>query len=139
MAPGSCTTWQSPCVNFPIDFIEQNELANAQGSARRSDASSNKTPILFETPTPPLAPPPSKDLFSKFIKVFIETTQAQALAEPQKRLLKAKTPEIYLGKFHMEYYHFYHKCEEHFETSGNTRTNRTPFVTSFLHGFISLK
>ena len=113
MAPGSCTTRRSPCVNPPVDPTEQDELAGAQGG--RSDAGSD------EAPTPPEAPPPaptSEDLFTKFMKVFMETTQAQAqaLAEPWERPLKARTPETYWGKSHMECYHFCQQCEDHFET-----------------------
>ena len=73
------------------------------------------------------------------MKVFIETTQAQALAEPWKRPLKARTLEIYWGKSHMECYHFYQQCEDYFETSGATGMNCTPFVASFPRSFISLR
>ena len=69
----------------------------------------------------------------------METTQAQALAEPQKRPLKARTTETYWGKSHIECYHFYQQCEDHFETSGATGINHTPFASSFLRGSISLR
>ena len=89
MAPGSCAYW-SPRVNPPLDPAEeQDELAGAQGPVRRSNVESNeaptKAPIPPKAPTPPLVPLSAKDLFTKFIKVFIKTTQAQALAEPQER------------------------------------------------------
>ena len=75
------------------------------------------------------------------MKVFMETTQAQAqaLAEPRERPLKARTPETYWGKSHMECYHFCQQCEDHFETSGATGMNRTPFAASFFCGSISLR
>ena len=104
MALGSRTTRRSPCVNPPVDPTEQDMLAGAQGG--RSDADSNETPTPPEAPTPPLIPPPTKDLFTKFMKVFMETTQVQALAERRERPLKARTPETYWGKSHMECYHF---------------------------------
>ena len=137
MAPGSRTTCRSPCVNTPVDPAgELDELAGAQGG--RSDAGSD------EAPTPPEAPPPaptSEDLFTKFMKVFMETTQAQAqaLAEPRKRLLKARTSETYFGKSHMDCYHFCQQCEDYFETSGATEMNRTPFAATFLRDAISLR
>ena len=137
MAPGSRTTRRSPRVNPPVDPTEQDELAGAQG--RRSDTGSDKAPIPSEAPTPPLVPPPAKDLFTKFMKVFMETTQAQALAEPRERPLKTRTPEIYWSKFHIDCYHFCQQCEDHFKTSGATEINRTPFATTFLRGPISLK
>ena len=95
MAPGSRTTRRSPRVNPPVDPTEQDELAGAQGG--RSDANSDEAPTPPEAPTPTLVPPTSEDLFTKFMKVFMETTQAQAqaLAEPWERPLKARTPETY--------------------------------------------
>ena len=137
MAPESRNTWQSPCVNPPVNILgEQDELA---GAPRRSSAGSDKAPTFFETPTPPLIPPPAEDLFTKFIKVFIETTQAQALAESWKRPLKGRTPETYWGKSHMECYHFCQQCEDHFKTSGATGVNLTPFPASFFRGSINLR
>ena len=102
---------RSPRVNTPVDPAgELDKLAGAQGLARRSNAGSDKAPTEAltppEAPTPLLVPSPAEDLFTKFMKVFMETTQAQALAEPQERSLKARTPEIYLGKSHIECYHF---------------------------------
>ena len=75
------------------------------------------------------------------MKVFIETTQAQAqaLAEPQKRLYKIRTPETYWSKFYMEYYHFFQQCEDYFEIFGATGINYTQFITSFVRGSISLR
>ena len=104
MAPRSLITGQSLRINLPIDPIEQDELAGA-----RSDADSNKALTFPKAPTPPLVSPSSKDLFTKFMKIFMETTQAQvqALAEPWERPLKARTPNTYWGKSHMEYYHIY--------------------------------
>ena len=104
MAPGSRTTRRSPRVNLLADIPgEQDELV---GATRRTNANSGEAPTLSEAPTPSLVPPPAEDLFTKFIKVFMETTQAQAIAEPRERPLKTRTPETYWGKFHMECYHF---------------------------------
>ena len=75
----SCTTRRSYCVNTLVDLAgEQDELVG-QGPAKRSNAGSNEAsteaPTPLEASTPPLVPPTSEDLFTKFIKVFIETTQ----------------------------------------------------------------
>ena len=137
MAPGSCTTRRSPRVNPPANIPEeQNELAGAPG---RSDVGSNKAPTPPEASTPTLVPSPTEDLFTKFMKVFMETIQAQVLAEPRERPLKAKTPETYWSKSHMECYHFCQQYEDHFEISGTTGMNYTPFVASFLRSSISLR
>ena len=137
MAPGSRTTRRSPRVNPPVDPTEQDELAGAQGG--RSNAGSIKAPTPSEAPTPPLVPPTSEDLFTKFMKVFMETTQASDQLEPRERPLKAKTPETYSGKSHIDYYHFCQQCEDYFETSGATGMNCTPFATTFLRDAINLR
>ena len=75
------------------------------------------------------------------MKVFIETTQAQAqaLVEPQEQQLRARFPETFSGKSHIDCYHFCQQYEDHFEISGATGMNRTPFAASFLRGTISLR
>ena len=69
----------------------------------------------------------------------METTPAQALAEPQERPLKAETSETYWIKSHMECYHFCQQCEDNFETSGATGMNRIPFIALFLCSYINFK
>ena len=99
---------RSPRVNTPVDPAEElDELAGAQGPTRRSNPGSNEAPTPLEAITPPLVSP-IKDLFTKFMKVFMEMSQApaQVLTETQERLLKARTPEIYSEKSHMDCYHF---------------------------------
>ena len=73
MAPGSCAQW-STHINYSANRTKQNELASAQNAAKRSNASSNKISTLFETLTPSFVPPPTKNLFTKFMKVFMELT-----------------------------------------------------------------
>ena len=75
MTPRSCTIRGSPRVNTPVDFTgELDELAGTQGPARGSNASRDKASTPPETSIPPLVPFTSEDLFTKFMKVFIETT-----------------------------------------------------------------
>ena len=107
MAPGSRAR-QSPRNNPPANPTEkQDELASPQSPARRSDASSNEAPTLLEAPTLPFIPL-TKDFFKKFMKAFVESTQARdrEQAEPREQPLKARSPEIYLEKSHMDCYHF---------------------------------
>ena len=81
MALRSHTTQRSSCVNPLSDPTrEQNKLTDTQNQARRSDAGNNKAFTLCKAPTPTLVSPPAKDLFTKFMKVFVETKLAQALA-----------------------------------------------------------
>ena len=137
MAPGSRTTWRSPRINPLADIPgEQDELARA---SERSNASSDKAPTPSEAPILPLVPPPAKDFFTNFMKVFMETTQAQALADPRERPLKTRTPETYWGKSHMECYYFCQQYENHFETSDATGMNHTLFAALFFRVSISLR
>ena len=73
------------------------------------------------------------------MKVFMETTQTQALVEPQERPLNAKILETYWDKSHIEYYHFYQQYEDYFKTSGATGINYTPFAVSFFCSSISFR
>ena len=143
MAPRS-RSCQSSRVNTPVDPTgELNKLAGAQAPARRSNAGSNKAstkaPIPPKAPTSPLVPSPTENLFIRFMKVFMETFQAQALTKPRERLLKVRTPETYSGKSYLDFYYFCQQCEDYFKTSGVTGMNCTPFVATFLHSTVSVR
>ena len=144
MAPGSCV-WRSPCVNPSADFTREQDELIGQSPVQRFNAGSDEAPIKALIPlkalTLPFVPSSIENLFTKFMKMFMEMTQAQAqaLAEPREQPLKTKSPEIYSGKSHMDYYHFCQQCEDHFKTSGATGMNRTPFAASIFRGIISLK
>ena len=76
MAPESRATCQSPRVTISVDPArELDELAGAQSLVRGSNSGSDEVPTPPEAITPPLVPP-IKDLFTKFMKVFMETMQA---------------------------------------------------------------
>ena len=81
MASKSCTTHRSPYINTLVDSTgELDKLANAQDLVRKSNAGRDEAfteaSTFLEACTTPLVPPTSKDLFTKFMKVFMETTQA---------------------------------------------------------------
>ena len=90
---------------------KQNELVSAQDPEKRSNTGSNEAPIKAFTPpeacTLSHIPLLNENLFIWFIKLFIEMTQAQALAEPWEYSLKLITLDNYFGKFYMNCYHFY--------------------------------
>ena len=83
-------------------------------------------PILAPVPAPIPAPGPTNKLFKRFMKAYLKMNQ-----EPRqppmgrKRTLKAKVPEVYYGKLHMDCYHFCQQCKDYFETTGATGINRT--------------
>ena len=62
------------------------------------------------------------------MKVLIETTQVWDQLKLWERLLKAKTPETYSGKSHMDCYHFCQQCEDYFKILSATRMNCTLFA-----------
>ena len=72
------------------------------------------------------------------MKAYLETNQGPRQPECEQNL-KAKVPEVYYGKFYMDYHHFYQQCEDYFETVGVTGFNRTPFAASFLRGNINVR
>ena len=53
--------------------------------------------------------------------------------------LKARSPNIYRGKSHMDYHNFCHQCEDYFATARATGPIRIFFVTSFLWDQISFR
>ena len=83
MAPGSHAR-RSPRVNTPVDPARELNELGGQGPARGSNVGSNEALTPPKISTALLVPPTSKNLFTKFMKMFMETTQAKAqvLAEP---------------------------------------------------------
>ena len=75
------------------------------------------------------------------MNVFIKTTQArdQEQLELREHPIKARIPETYYGKSHINCYHFCQQCEDYFKTPGAIGINCTPFAITFFHGSISLR
>ena len=55
-----------------------------------------------------------------------------------EKSLKAKLPDVYCGKSHMECYNFCQKCEDHFAIVGAKGPNRISFAASFLGDRINI-
>ena len=112
------------------------------------DSSEQGTPSPSDA-GPPDAPVPAPAKYAKedlqaMTKVCIDSIlQAQAVrpepASHREGQLKARFPNLYYGKSHMECYHFCQQCEDQFATAGATGSNRTPFTASFLRGRISFR
>ena len=150
MALGGSRPRRSPRRNPPpIDPVED-ELARDPGSVGGPNSGStspapsrNPTPgpdlvpalIPAPIPAPTPAPVASDELFKKFMKAYLETNQGPKQLE-RKETLKAKVPEVYYDKSHMDCYHFCQQYEDYFKTVGATGFNRTPFTAFFLRGNI---
>ena len=152
MAPGGFHSHCSPRRNPPpLDPVE-NKLAKELGPFRdpHSDSTSpalsrNPTPspelvpALNPAPVPAPAPPSSDELFKKFMKAYLESYgEPRQPSEEREQILKAKVPEVYYGKSHMDCYHFCQQCKDHFETAGTTGFNQTLFVAFFLYRNINM-
>ena len=73
------------------------------------------------------------------MKAYLESNQGPRPPPAEReQSLKAKVPEVYYGKSHMDCYHFCQQCKDHFETARATGTNRTLFAASFFRGSISI-
>ncbi len=52
---------------------------------------------------------------------------------------KARTPDVYRGRLHMECYNFCQQCEDHFATCEATGLNQILFAVSFLWDRINFR
>ena len=105
--------------------------------SKGSSHTSTHSPAVSWAPTPALLF--TNELFKRFMKAYLESNQGPSQPlEERKRPLKAKVPDAYYGKLHMDCYYFCQQCEDHFEISRATGINQTPFAASFLHGNISV-
>ena len=64
---------------------------------------------------------------------------APIVAEAPREKLKARSPDVYRGKSHMDCYNFCQQCEDYFATAGATGPTRIPFAASFLRDRISFR
>ena len=83
----------------------------------------------------------SEDDLQQILKTFLDSrplasVPAPAAAlhyeDPRERPLKARFPDIYQGKTHLECYNFFKQCKDHFATAGATGSNQVPFAATFL-------
>ena len=83
-------------------------------------------------------------LIAKYTKVDLQKilrTVLKALTPPSddnhEKPLKAKLPDVYCSKFHMECYNFCQQCKDYFATARAKGPNRIPFAASFLYDHIN--
>lgn len=167
IAPGSCasccsscrTLWCNPYSNPTIDpaGVAQGlaegpaESASTAGSenATVSSYAGTPAPSCASIPAPAPAPPSTENFFQYLITTYgatlkaleqSQTVQSQVGAnqKPQEKPLKAKNPDIYFGKSHMDCYNFCQKWKDHFATARATGSNCIPFAATFFCEIISL-
>ena len=64
---------------------------------------------------------------------------APVVSEMPRKKLKARFPDVYRGKSHMDCYNFYQQCEDYFATAKAMRPTRILFAMSFLRDRISFR
>ena len=143
---------RSPCQN-PHDG--KDELAGGiftEGSDRRTPA-----PAASRGPTPaialvvaPLAASGSADSsmvryleddLQQILRTVLDSRPLAPIPAPAspphyegpcERFLKARFPDIYWGKTHLECDNFFQQCKDHFATAGAMGSNQVPFAAIFL-------
>ncbi len=96
-------------------------------------------PRPLQAPPLPVPQDPGANCYSqqnldRIIQTFLQVSKGGSGAK-----LKAKTPDVYRNRSHMECYNFCQQCEEHFATCGAIRPNRNPFAASFLWDRINFR
>ena len=62
-----------------------------------------------------------------------------AVSEVPRDKLKARSPDVYRGKSHMDCYNFCQQCEDYFATTGAMGPTRILFAASFSKDRISFR
>ena len=80
----------------------------------------------------------SKADLMRILKILLKTKGQEPKTKVlHKQPLKAKIPDVYFKKLHIDCYQFCQQCEDHFEIAGAIESNHTPFTTLFLYGKIN--
>ncbi len=128
----------------PARRDEASEAPSSKGDYE--DPLGSNEPGLSEAPEAPIGPPkapfpapPALDVarYTQKNMDHLLNTFLQASKGESGDKLKAKTPDIYRGRSHMEYYNFCQQCEDHFATCGAIGPNQIPFAASFLRDQIN--
>ena len=71
-----------------------------------------------------------KDL-QKILRTILKAS-ASLFDGPREKSLKTRSPDVYCGKSHIEYYNFCQQYKDHFATARAKGPNHIPFATSLL-------
>ncbi len=117
--------------------------SNKPGFSEALASSEAPTGTPEARPGPPQAPPlpvpqdPDANRYSqqdpdRIIQTFLHVSKGGSGDK-----LKAKTPDVYCGRSHMECYTFCQQCKDHFATCGATGPYQILFAASFLWDWIN--
>ena len=99
------------------------------------ESSYDKTPINSPAIELPIAKYTEEDL-QRILKTVLKA-RVPLSNTPRKKLLKARSPDVYHGKSHMEYYNFCQQYEDHFAIARAKGPNHIPFTALILYGHIN--
>ena len=106
----------------------------SEGSSPLPEFIHDKTPVNPPT-EPPVAKYTEEDL-QKILRTVLEA-RAPPFDGPREKPLKARSPDVYCGKSHIECYNFCQQCKDHFATAGAKSPNRISFAAFFLRDCIN--
>ena len=101
---------------------------------------------LPKSPTNTSIPKYSKDDLQWILKAVLEAqtlvpapapVPVPIVSEVSREKLKARSPDVYCGKSHMDCYNFCQQCEDYFATARATGPTQILFAASFLRDRIS--
>ena len=107
------------------------------GSSPPPESSHDKAPVNPPVVEPPVAKYTKEDL-QRILRTVLEA-RAPPSDGAREKPLKARSPDVYCGKSHIECYNFCQQCEDHFATAGAKGPNRIPFAASFLRDRINFR
>ena len=106
------------------------------GSSPPPESSHDEGPV-----NPPAKPPVAKytkEDLQRILRTVLEV-QAPPIDGLREKPLKARSPDVYCGKFHMKCYNFCQQCEDHFATARAKGPNRIFFAAFFLRDLINFR
>ena len=129
----------------PLDPQRRKALANSPPAANSVPKYSEddlqrifKAVLEAQAPIPAPLPVPALALVLAATSAPV-LAPASNVAEAHREKLKARSPDLYRGKSHIDCYNFCQQCEDYFATAGATGPTRIPFAASFLRDRISFR
>ena len=107
------------------------------GSSPPPESSHDEAPVNLPAVKPPVAKYIEEDL-QRIFKTILEA-RAPLSNDVCEKPLKAKSPDVYRGKFQMECYNFCQQYKDHFATAGAKGSNRIPFAAFILWDRINFR
>ena len=77
------------------------------------------------------------DIIKNQAQALVQALAPPVTVEPKEQSLKARFPDLYFEKLHLDCYRFCQQCEDHFDIAKSNGKNRTPFAASFFRHSIS--